>query len=677
MKTRIIAVMFFIGMTVASVYSNDVLSRGKQGGSPEKIDRWVIEQTALQGKAEFLVILSDQADLSAADRLRTKEEKGWYVYRTLFDKAKQTQKPIIAWLKSNGVEFRSFYIVNMIWVNGTMDVALSLAARPDVKRIDGNPIIQNNLPQPSPVQEIETPSTPDAIEQGIIYSKADKVWQIGFTGQGIVVGDADTGFQWDHPALKPHYRGWNGSVANHDYNWHDSIHMELGTNGTNPCGYNSTVPCPDQAHGTHTIGTAVGSDGGTNQIGMAPGAKWIGCRNMEEGIGRPSTYLECFQFFLAPYPVGGTTAQGDPTKAPDVTTNSWGCPLGPPPGGETCMTDSLQAGIEAQRAAGIVTVVAAGNSGSGCSTVSDPPSFYAASFTVGALNNGTPNDPPTIASFSSRGPATADGSNRIKPDITAPGTLVRSSVPTNSYQFLQGTSMATPHVAGAIALMLSAQPSLRGKVDIIEGILKDSAIHVSTTLCSSSGWPNNVFGYGQLNAEAATNMALTTFSPQSAAFTSTGIEGTLQVSAPTGVSWTATTTDSWITLVNETGTGNGVVDFIVRDNSTPSVRIGKITVAHRDFTIRQAPAGQSTCTYAFNPTFQTFPPGGGSATVSVAAGEDCVWAAMANVPWITFTTDNGGIGAGSIMFVVAANPGPTARKAQIKINRTIFSVKQK
>ena len=151
---------------------------------------------------------------------------------------------------------------------------------------------------------------------------------------------------------------------------------------------------------------------------MAPGAKWIGCRNMDQGAGTPARYIECMEFFLAPYPVGGTPAQGNPSLAPDVTSNSWGCPAS-----EGCSTTSLLAAVEAQRSAGITMVVAAGNSGSSCSTVSDPPSFHEASYTVGALNNGAD----TIASFSSRGPVTADGSLRLKPDIAAPGTSVRST----------------------------------------------------------------------------------------------------------------------------------------------------------------------------------------------------------------------------------------------------------
>src|SRR6185436_20982541 len=101
----------------------------------------------------------------------------------------------------------------------------------------------------------------------------------------------------------------NGSSANHDYNWHDSIHSATG----NPCGVNLVAPCDDYFHGTHTIATAVGYDGNNNQVGMAPGAKWIGCRNMDAGNGTPTTYLECFEFFVAPYPVTGTVGQGNPS----------------------------------------------------------------------------------------------------------------------------------------------------------------------------------------------------------------------------------------------------------------------------------------------------------------------------------------------------------------------------
>jgi subtilisin family serine protease len=130
--------------------------------------------------------------------------------------------------------------------------------------------------------------------------------------------------------------------------------------------------------------------------------------------------MECFEWFLAPYPVGGDPSQGNPAKAPDITTNSWACPST-----EGCSPTTLQAGVEAQRAAGIEMVCAAENSGPSCSTVIDGPAIFDASYTVGALNTGTD----TIASFSSRGPVTVDGSERIKPDIVAPGVKVRSALP--------------------------------------------------------------------------------------------------------------------------------------------------------------------------------------------------------------------------------------------------------
>src|SRR4029077_6002912 len=188
------------------------------------------------------------------------------------------------------------------------------------------------------------------------------------------------------------------------------------------------------------------------------GAKWIGCRNMDQGAGTPARDIECMEFFLAPYPINCTPDQGDPHKAPDVTINSWGCPVS-----EGCTTgDELRVAVEAQEAAGIQMVVAAGNEGPGCSTVSDPPSFYAASYTAGALNTGTD----TIAGFSSRGPVIRDGSNRIKPDICAPGTGTRSASNAGdaSYTTASGTSMATPHIAGAMGLLWCALPSLRHQI---------------------------------------------------------------------------------------------------------------------------------------------------------------------------------------------------------------------
>ena len=229
-----------------------------------------------------------------------------------------------------------------------------------------------------------------------------------------MVASADTGVRWTHNALKPHYRGWDGVNADHDYNWHDAIHDSVGE----LCGNDSPFPCDGNGHGSHTTGTAIGDDGAGNQIGMAPGAKWIACRMLnEEGFGTDANAIECMEFFLAPYPVGGDPSQGDPTKAPDITNNSWGCFPS-----EDCLDDALQAAVEAQRAAGIMMVVAAHNQGPDCSTVATP-GIYEASYTVGALVTGTDN----IASFSSRGPVTVDGSNRIKPDITAPGASIRSA----------------------------------------------------------------------------------------------------------------------------------------------------------------------------------------------------------------------------------------------------------
>ena len=434
---------------VASTRAVKPANTPEQTAALRKIAPWVTEHTADGKQAEFMIVLSDQADLSGAAALKTKKEKGRFVRDVLWNKSQATQAPILKVLQARGLEYRSFYIVNAILVKGRAEDVMELALRADIARVEGNPQVRS-LPEPELAVILpDQLNAPAAIEPGVTYTKAPSVWALGFLGQGIVVGGADTGIRWTHNALKPHYRGWNGTTADHNYNWHDSIHTGGGV-----CGPNTSAPCDDNGHGTHTIGTAVGSDNGANQIGMAPQAQFIGCRNMNVGNGTPATYTECFEWFLAPYPIGGTPAQGDPDKAPDITTNSWTCPTS-----EGCSPTTLQAGVEAQRAAGIMMVVAAGNAGPSCSTVVDPPAIYDASYTVGALNTSTD----TIASFSSRGPVTSDGSMRLKPDITAPGTSTRSAYNSSdtTYASLSGTSMATPHIAGAVALLWSAHPELR------------------------------------------------------------------------------------------------------------------------------------------------------------------------------------------------------------------------
>lgn len=456
-----------------------------------KVDPWVLSSGA-GGSTEFLVVLREQADLRAAALLPSKEAKGELVARTLRETATRSQSAVLADLATLGVEVRPFWVANMIWVRGDLQVARRMAERPDVARVSANPSVPlQRVPRAPGVQ----PEQPTGIEWGIAKTNAPAVWALGFKGAGVVVAGQDTGYQWTHPALKNQYRGWNGSTADHNYNWHDAIHSGGGV-----CGANATAPCDDDEHGTHTMGTMVGDDGGSNQIGMAPMARWIGCRNMDQGNGTPATYAECFQWFIAPTNIAGLNP--DPSKAPHVINNSWGCPPS-----EGC-TDPLvlKTVVDNTRAAGIVVVVSAGNDGSSCETVSDPAAIYDSAFSVGATSSSD-----AIASFSSRGPVTVDGSNRPKPDISAPGVNIRSSVPTNSYGTMDGTSMAGPHVVGHVALLLSAIPQWKGHVDWVEQRITQSAVPRTTTQScggvSGNTIPNNTFGWGRIDALASVSVA--------------------------------------------------------------------------------------------------------------------------------------------------------------------------
>lgn len=504
-----------------------------QAGAAAKVAPGVWTELSAQGQADVLVLLSAQADLSAAARASTRAARGRFVRDALWETAQRSQAPLRAWLDVRGVPYRAFYIVNLLQVQGDKALIQALAARPDVARIETNPSVRGVEEQPSAVSNQRSAISDQqsavndlwsvvrgpwsemaaaSVEWGVSRIGAPQVWALGYTGQGVVVAGQDTGYQWDHPALKSQYRGWDGATADHNYHWHDAIHQDDSHTATgNPCGFDSPIPCDDNSHGTHTMGTMVGHDGAGNQIGVAPGARWIGCRNMEQGWGTPATYAECFEFFLAPYPITGTAALGDPALAPDVINNSWGCPSAE--GCDAGHSALLQQVVETVRAAGIMVVASAGNHGSACSTVNDPPGMYDASYTIGATDSGD-----TIAGFSSRGPVTVDGSNRRKPDLSAPGVSVRSSVPGDGYGYLSGTSMAGPHVAGAVALLWSAVPPLTGALTATEDYLNTTAVPYTSTQCgdASDAVPNNVYGWGRLDVYSATHQALTVACQQSA-----------------------------------------------------------------------------------------------------------------------------------------------------------------
>lgn len=446
-----------------------------------------------------MVFLSEQADVTAAFAMKDQDARGWYVYNTLKTFAERTQAPIKKFLEADRVQYESFWAANMLVLNADQTLVDQLASRSDVARIDLNnaarwiedPIISKKA-------DASLKDSPQTIEWGVSNVNAPAVWAMGFTGQGIVVGDLDTGTRWTHNALKNHYRGWNGATADHNYNWHDAIHSGGGV-----CGPDTTAPCDDSGHGTHTAGSIVGDDGAGNQIGVAPGARWIGCRNMDQGNGTPARYTECFQFMIAPTDLAG--ANPNPALRPHVLNNSWTCPVS-----EGCTTGAeLETIVNNTQAAGIFVEASAGNSGPNCSTISQPPGMYSAAFTTGAIDITN-----TLTGFSSRGPSTFYAPDVLKPNISAPGANVRSSYSTDdtTYVNLSGTSMAGPHVVGVVALLWSARPQLSRDIATTKAVLQNTAnpnvIVSPVQTCggiASTTIPNNSFGYGRVDALAAVN----------------------------------------------------------------------------------------------------------------------------------------------------------------------------
>jgi serine protease AprX len=475
---------------------------------------WKITQaveTRLQkhGSADVIFLLREKANLAAASQEQKREMRIRLVYDELRKVAKQSQASFLARLENENIPYRSFYLINAVAVEGiNAEQAQALADQEEIASVELDFSANLQLPESEksflPLESLF--SVPDHLK----LIGVDKAWQDGNQGFGIVIAGQDSGYRWDHPALKTQYRGNSGFLVQHDYHWHDAIRGKIGsTNGS--CGYSTRVPCDDSGHGTHTMGTMVGFEWATktNSIGVAPQAKWIGCRNMDKGVGRASTYLECFEFFLAPYPYGGNPqVDGNPAMAPHIINNSWACPST-----EGCTGGEFVQAIDALQAAGILVVASAGNDGPGCASVGDAPGSYSGKiFSVAASDHRNGE----IAYFSSRGPSKFNGG--LGPNITAPGNNIRSAVPSGGlgdgglYDYKSGTSMSGPHIAGVVALLWSAKPELIGKIlETIRHLEKTATPKTSSQSCgkfSGNQIPNAVFGYGVVDAYRAINTAV-------------------------------------------------------------------------------------------------------------------------------------------------------------------------
>ena len=462
----------FLGLAVVlTVASAVTVANGAQAGGPA-VDSDVASAVAGGGSTDFWVLFEDEADLSGADEISDWDKRGQYVYDRLTATADASQADLRKQLDAGGYEHRAFWISNRVLVRDGDAEALEISeSDPGVGAIEAEEVY--SIPEPS---KGEREAGVNAVEWGIANINADDVWAThGVRGEGIVVGNIDTGVDFDHPALVGEYRGNLGSgTFDHNYNWFD---------GTAVCP--AGTPCDNNNHGTHTMGTMVGDDGGANQIGVAPNAEWIAAKGCATNSCASTSLLAAGQWMLAPTNLSG--ANPDPSKRPHLINNSWGGS-----GGDTW----YQATINAWTAAGIFGSFSNGNTGPACNTAGSP-GDNATAYGVGAYDISN-----AIASFSARGPGMG---TEIRPSISGPGVNVRSSVNGGAYQSLNGTSMAAPHLAGAVALMWSAAPALIGDVAETQAILDDTAIDTSDLTCGGTADDNNVFGEGRLDALAAVN----------------------------------------------------------------------------------------------------------------------------------------------------------------------------
>jgi subtilisin family serine protease len=402
-----------------------------------------------------IITLRDQLDLQQV-KGQNRKARRVELNNALRAKAARTQGNLKRFLQQHKAgKIIPYWIFNGMAATVRAELIIDLAALPEVRSIALDRVIT--------LGEFE-PASVALPEWNIVAIRAAEVWNMGYTGSGVVVAAMDSGVDGDHPDLAPRWRG--GSNSWYDpYNEYATPHDSLG-------------------HGTQIMGLMVGGGAGGTAVGVAPDARWIAVRIFDdEKKATLSAVHSGFQWLLDP--------DDDPATddLPDVVNNSWG--FDDADVGE-CV-DDFRPDVQALRAAGVAVVFAAGNSGSAPAT-SISPANYPESFAVGAVDSAL-----TIADFSARGPSACEGG--MYPDLVAPGVDVRTTDLTfggtipDSYTTVTGTSYAAPLVAGGMALLLSADPELT--VDRLEQALVRSAVDLG------SPGSDNDSGHGLVDLAAA------------------------------------------------------------------------------------------------------------------------------------------------------------------------------
>jgi subtilisin family serine protease len=448
-------------------------------GTPIQVEALARTQVLFLGRARLIIYLRLQPDLSGAYAFPSQAQRAQFVYDRLLETAALSDD-LYNWLVSQGAEPHRLLTANAI--AATLDAAQleAVAARPEVGRIGINGYAHAITDGGGAMANVPAPLT---VEWNIARIRADEAWSVfGVTGARAVVGEIDTGVMYTHPALISQYRGnLGGGNYDHNYNWYDFIN-------------NMPAPYDDHSHGTFGMGVAVGDDGLGNQIGVAPGAQWMAVKALDAGGGGTLEDLHAaLQWMLAPTDLTG--ANPDPSKAPDVVLNMWGI-------SSYYCDHYFDLNLTVLRAANILPVFAPGGEGPGCGTVATPAAD------PNALSAGATDNSDTIAPFSANGPSCYDGS--IKPDLAAPGAEIRSSTNDGSYQVWSGTSFSTAHLAGAAALLFSANPDI--SLDTLEQNLFDTAVCHEPAYCGGDACPgaNNTYGYGRIDVFEAVSLTLGT-----------------------------------------------------------------------------------------------------------------------------------------------------------------------